>query len=151
MGNTVKGLGLTAEPSRCDGKGFGRHAHGVFDVIVPNKKNARWLINNGFLVDYRIIAPTTPIDLSNVPIGASGDYVLQKLRDAHHKSTIVGDTVKNYIKLAKGEKTIVFTVDIESAMECAAKFREAGIKALPLHSRTPGKRRTTVTTAVRSG
>jgi superfamily II DNA or RNA helicase len=135
MPREAKGIGFTATPIRADGKGLGRDAHGLFDVIVLGKP-ARWLIEQGFLVDYRIVAPTTGIDLTHVPVGSSGDYVLQKLRESVHESTIVGDTVVNYLRFAFGKRTIVFTVDIESAMETAAAFRAAGIRAEGVSSKT---------------
>ena len=138
MPETTKGIGLTATPCRADGKGLGRDAHGLFDVIVESE-SGRWLIENNYLVDYRIVAPTTGIDLSKVPVGSSGDYVLQKLRESVHASAIVGDTVTNYLRFAFGKRAIVFTVDIESAMETAAAFKAVGIRAEGVSSKTDHK------------
>ena len=41
----ARGLGVTATAERADGKGLGRHADGVFDVMVECKRG-RWLIEN---------------------------------------------------------------------------------------------------------
>ena len=87
------GLGVTATAMRADGNGLGRHADGVFDVVVEGPCG-RDLINAGYLADYRIFAPPLDLDLTEVPIsGQTGDFNPQKLKRAIRKSRIVGDVV----------------------------------------------------------
>ncbi len=131
----AKGAGFTATPCRSDGKGLGRDAHGLMDVIVEGP-GTRELIARGYLSDYKIYAPSTNIDLSNVPVGASGDYVQEKLRESVHKSRIVGDTVANYRRFANGKRALVFTVDIASADEIHAAFKSAGILSASVNGKT---------------
>jgi len=63
-------VGLTATPQRTDGKGLGE----VYDAIVEGP-TMRWLIDNGYLSDYRIIAPVSSVSLDGVTKRA-GDYAL---------------------------------------------------------------------------
>jgi superfamily II DNA or RNA helicase len=129
------GLGVTATPLRADGKGLGLHADGIFTKMIVGP-NMRQLINEGYLTDYRIFAPETNIDLSQVNITSGGDYSQRKLSAAMHKSTITGDIVKHYKKLADGKLGVTFTVDVEAATEVARAYNEAGIRAEVICSKT---------------
>lgn len=132
----AKGLHPTATPARADGMGLGRHADGVCDVIIRGP-SMRELIHSGALCDYIIAVSPTHLDLSNVSITATGDYSAPKLRDAVHKAHLTGDIVGHYLKLARGKLGITFAVDIEAATEIAAAYREAGIPAEVISSKTP--------------
>lgn len=130
------GLGVTATPMRADGRGLGRHADGVFDtmVVAPNMRD---LITMGYLTDYKIIAPPSDIDLSDVPVGESGEYVQVKLAAAVHKSRITGDAVAAYLQHARGKLGVTFSVDVEAATEQAAAYRSAGIPSEVITAKTP--------------
>ena len=52
------GLGVTATPERLDKRGLGRHADGIFDVMVQGP-TSRWGIESNFLSDYRIAVPNS--------------------------------------------------------------------------------------------
>ena len=132
----ARGLYPTATPSRADGCGLGRHADGIMDALVLGPP-MRELIERGYLTDYRIINPPSDLDLSEVPISASGDYSPQKLRTAVHKSRITGDVVKHYLRFAAGKLGVTFAVDIESATEIATQFRSAGVAAEVITGETP--------------
>jgi DNA repair protein RadD len=130
------GLGVTATPTRADGKGLGLHADGVFEAMEVGP-TMRDLIGMGFLTDYRIFAPPTDLDLSTVATGASGEYVAEQLRAAVHKSHVTGDVVKHYQRIAPGKLGVTFCVDIETAMETCKAFRDAGVPAEVVTSKTP--------------
>jgi len=132
----AKGLYPTATPIRADGYGLGRHADGIMDALIVGI-SARELIERSFLTEYRIFAPPSDLDLSQVTISASGDYSPPKLRTAVHKSHIVGDVVKHYLKIAPGKLGVTFAVDIESAQQITNEFRAAGVKAEIISSKTP--------------
>jgi superfamily II DNA or RNA helicase len=126
---TARGLLPTAHALRPDGCGLGRTADGLADSLVlgPSPRN---LINRGFLADYRLIAPPSDIDVSQVPIGSTGDFSAPKLREAVHKSrTIVGDVVREYLRYAPGKRGLTFAVDIEAAKELVAEYRKANVPA----------------------
>lgn len=123
---TARGLFPTAHSIRADGRGLGRHSDGLADALVVGP-SPRQLINRGFLVDYRLICPPSDIDLSQVTIGSTGDFVPEKLRSAMHaSSTIVGDVVREYKRFADGKLGLTFAVDISAAKEIAAAYEKAG-------------------------
>jgi len=132
----ARGLGVTATPTRSDGKGLGVESDGVFNSIVIGVKNAE-LESRGFIAPYRIYAPRSYIDLSNVTTGAGGDYVQAKLNKAVHESKITGDVVTHYLKLIPNKTAMVFCVDVEAATEQAAAFNTAGVPAMAASAKTP--------------
>lgn len=129
-----RGLMPTATPGRADGKGLGRHADGVADSMVQGPP-MRWLIEQGYLTDYRIICPPSDMQVLADP-GASGDWSTQQLRQAAQKSHIVGDVVQHYLKWAPGKLGITFCTDVETAIETTAAFVEAGVRAETLTGKT---------------
>lgn len=135
------GLGVTATPNRADGRGLSRDSDGVFDAMEEGP-NLRWLIDNGYLTDYRVFAPPSDVVYDDVPVGASGDYVQAKLRAAVHASDkFVGDVVKHYLRIAPGKLGVTFAVDVESAQEIAREFKAQGVPAEVVSAKTPALRR----------
>lgn len=143
-------LGFTATPCRADGKGLGVQADGVFETMVLGPSVGE-LIALGHLSDYRIIAKPSDMDLSNVRTTAGGDYSGKQLRLKSHESHIVGDVVMEYKKHALGKQGITFTVDVETANELAAQFREAGVPAASVSAKTPEAERQATIKAFRRG
>lgn len=132
----ARGLYPTATPIRADGNGLGRHADGVHDVLivgVPMRK----LIRQGHLTEYRIFAPHGTLDLSTVPLSASGDYSPPKLRDAVYKAQITGDVVSHYLKIAPGKLGVTFAVSVDAATDIAREFCDAGVPAEVISGNTP--------------
>lgn len=124
----AKGLGVTATPKRLDKRGLGRHADGVFDVMVKGP-TTRWGIKNGFLCKYKIAIPASDYKdfLKNASSGS--DYSREAMAEAAKESHIVGDVVDNYKKFTNGKQAIVFASDIGSGNRMEEKFNEAGIPA----------------------
>lgn len=114
-------IGLTATPERTDGKGLGQ----IYTGIVTARP-MRWLIDNGILSEYEIIAPASSLSLAGVDIRA-GDYATDQLAAAVDKPTITGDAVQAYIDHASGERCMVFCVTIEHSQHVAESFRARGI------------------------
>lgn len=137
------GLGLTATAIRADGKGLGRHADGVFDVMIEGP-TARQIELMGFLTPHVIYAPPSDLDLSTVPVTASGDYSPKPLAEATRRSHIVGDVVQHYKRLADGLLGMTFAVSVESATEIAAAFRAAGVPADVVTGKTPADLRNAI-------
>ena len=133
----ARGLGVTATPERCDGKGLGDMADGVFQCLVVGP-DQRTLINRGYLTDYRIFAPKSDIDLAGVTISdATGDYSGPLLREAARRSHITGDVVESYLRIAPGKRGITFCVSVELADDTAKRFRDAGVRAECVSAETP--------------
>ena len=130
------GLGVTATPIRAEGKGLGRHHDGVMDVMIIGP-SMRDLINGGYLTEYRVFAPPNDLDMSDVTTSASGDYSPEPLRKAVRRSHIHGDVVSHYMRIAPGKLGITFAVDVESATELAAAYRQQGVPAEVVSAKTP--------------
>lgn len=122
-----KGLLPTATPKRADGKGLGSHADGYADVMVEGPP-MRWLIDEGYLCDYRVIAPPSDLIVTDEP-GASGDYSPTQLRKAAQRSHITGDIPAHYVKHAAGRLGITFCTDVETAAEMTESYRKLGVVA----------------------
>ena len=87
----------------------------------------RDLIGMDFLTDYRIFAPPSDLDLSEVKVSAAtGDYNKDGVRKAVRKSHIMGDVVKHYLQIARGKLGITFATDVETATDIAAQFKRCG-------------------------
>lgn len=140
------GLGVTATPIRGDGKSLHAEQGGVFRALVQGI-GMRDLIDAGNICEYRIIAPESSIAEAELKIGTTGDFTDKSVRDAAHKSQIVGDTVQTYMTATvngepvRGKSAIAFTVDVAQAEELAEKFRQAGVSALALDGKTPDAER----------
>jgi superfamily II DNA or RNA helicase len=143
-------LGVTATPCRADGMGLGLHADGLFEVMIEGP-DGRSLIDAGWLSDYKIFCPRSDIMLEDVPLAADGDYSKPKLSVAVHKSHIVGDIVKNYIKFASGKRGITFCVDVKAAVEQAQAYRDAGIPAEVVSAKTPDVLRSSLLRQLKQG
>ena len=134
------GLGVTATPIRADGQGLGRHADGVMDFMVEGP-GMRELIEAKYLTDYRIFAPPSDVDYSQVNIGQSGDYVHKQLKQAVRESHLVGDVVQHYQRIAPGKLGITFATDVETAGDIARQFNLAGVPAEVVSAKTADRDR----------
>lgn len=146
----ARGLGVTATPLRADGKGLGRHADGVMDVMVEGL-NMRQLIDIGRLTDYRIFAPPSDIDLTSVPVTQSGEFSAKPLKTAVRSSHIVGDVVDHYLRIAKGKLGVTFATDVETATDIARQFKAAGVPAEVVSAKTPDRLRNDIIRKFRAG
>ncbi len=133
----ARGLLPTATPIRADGKGLGRWADGLVDAMVL-APSMREIINMGYLTDYKIYAPPSDFQRANVGISENtGELKQDELSKARKASTITGDVVEHYLKLAAGKLGVTFDTDVESATETAAAFRARGVPAEVVSAKTP--------------
>lgn len=146
----ARGLGVTATPERADGHGLGRHARGVFDTLVEGPK-LRDLIDQGWLCDYRIVAPPPSLEMRPEDVGASGDYSQKKLAAASQRSQVVGDVVEHYLRLAPGQRGITFTTDLDTSRRIAAEFTASGVPARPVDGGSDDQFRAQSVDMLRSG
>ncbi len=130
------GLGVTATPSRADGKGLGAHADGVYNAMTQGP-TMRQLINLGALTDYEFALPETDFYIDDDAITDAGDYSPKKMREASKRSHITGNIVVEYVKHAFGKRAICFATDIETATEIAQNFKSFYIPAEAVSSKTP--------------
>ncbi len=144
----AKGLGVTATPCRADGAGLGRWVDGVFDTMVIGP-TMRYLIDEGYLTEYRIFAPPSDVGdhMANVDISkATGEYNTNQVRDAiehsslvvsDDKSQVTGDVVKFYLKKFKGKLSVVFVPSVSTAEMLEKQFNDCGVPAKSLNGNTP--------------
>lgn len=136
----ARGLGVTATPERCDGKGLGRGQDGVFDAMVVGP-TMRELIDQGHLTEYRVFCPPSDLDLSTVNTGSDGDFVRGQLAATTRKSSVMGDVLSHYMRIAPGKLGVTFAPDVETASELVKRFMEAGIPAEVVSAKTPDRTR----------
>lgn len=137
-------LGFTATPIRMGTGGLGK----AFGAMVEGV-STKWLIENGFLAAYRYFSVKLA-DPENCTV-KRGDYDSHELSALMEDSCIYGDTVRNYIKIANGKKTIVYCASIAASKATAAEFIENGITAAHLDGSTPKQERKKVVQAFRDG
>lgn len=118
-------IGMTATPWRTDGKGLKKH----FAEMVCGQ-SMEWLIDNKYLSDYRVIAPTM-IDMSGVK-ESLGEYVTEDLEKLLNDNTLFGAVVDNWIKYANGKRTIAFCPSVKISENLVWQFKERGIAAAHL-------------------
>ncbi len=134
--------GFTATPERADGKGLGAASDGVFTDLVIGPC-MRQLIDEGHLSEYRMfVSESARLDLSNVEVGATGDFKPKQLRSATKAAGITGDVVAHYIRHAMGKLGLTFVSCVEAAEETAKAYRDAGVPAEALCAKTPAAVRT---------
>lgn len=146
----ARGLGVTASPARADGKGLGSHADGVFDEMIIGP-SMRALIDMKALSDYEIACPESDLIVDDKEFASSGELSFKKGREASKRSHIVGDAVQEYVKRAYGKRFICFATDVETAIEIANKFLEAGIPVAAVSAKTPAGTRNEYIRRFRSG
>jgi superfamily II DNA or RNA helicase len=115
-------IGLSATPVRTDGQGLGKY----FETMVEGP-SVNWLIENKYLSDYKLYAPSSP-DLTGVKT-RMGDFIKSQLNEAMDRPTITGSAINEYIKLASGKRAVVFAVSIQHSKHIVEQFKHRGIAA----------------------
>ena len=121
--NNAKIVGVTATPSRLDGRGLGSH----FSTLVQGPYVAQ-LVDSGFLSPHKVFAPPLKVDLTSVKTRA-GDYANDQLSEAMDRPSIVGDAIAHYRRLADGLPAIAFCCSIAHATSVCQSFQAAGYRA----------------------
>lgn len=112
-------IGLSATPFT---KGLGRHYSKM--VVAATTSD---LIDQGFLVDARVFAPSEP-DVAKIQI-VRGDYHEGQLAMAADKPELVADIVRTWQELGEDRQTLCFAVNVAHSKHIVEQFREAGISA----------------------
>ena len=121
--NNAKIVGVTATPSRLDGRGLGSH----FSTLVQGPYVAQ-LVDSGYLSQHKVLAPPIKVDLTSVKTRA-GDYANDQLSEAMDRPSITGDAVDHYRRLADGLPAIAFCCSIAHATSVCAAFTAVGYRA----------------------
>jgi len=115
--------GFTATPNRSDGIGLAAN----FDEIVYEYPILRG-IQDGILVELRGLRVRTDVDLDGVP-WARGKFNDEKLAKEINTDRRNGIIVKAWMKEAYGLRTLIFTQNIQHAVDLAEVFRKCSIPA----------------------
>ena len=133
----AKKLGLTATPYRLNGKGF----TDLFDTLLCSWSMERFIAEGRLsLYDYYSIKPDSAAQLQIDSLqkrGADGDYQqkeLNEVMDVKPSLKRLCLTIKEYVP---GKKGIVYAISIQHAEHIAEFYRENGIKAVAISSKTP--------------
>ena len=133
----AKKLGLTATPYRLNGKGF----TDLFDTLLCSWSMEKFIAEGRLsLYDYYSIKPDSAAQLlidSLQKRGADGDYQqkeLNEVMDVKPSLERLCLTIKEYVP---GKKGIVYAISIQHAEHIAEFYRENGIKAVAISSKTP--------------
>ena len=140
----MKIIGLTATPTRLDGRGMGEW----FETIVDGPPVAQ-LISEKYLSPYRIFAPSTA-DLGNVHTVA-GDYNRAELDEAMRGSRVVGDAINEYRQKCAGKRALMFLWSVRASEQMAETLNAAGIPAVHIDGKTPDDVRTRAVVDFRAG
>ena len=119
----AKIIGVTATPSRLDGRGLGS----VFDALALGP-SVEQLVKLGFLCPHKVFAPPPLVDLKGIKTRA-GDYANDQLSEAMDRPTITGSAVDTYRRLADGLPAIAFCCSIKHATSVCQSFNAAGYRA----------------------
>lgn len=138
-------VGMTATPSRLDGKPLGD----IFkDIVNPISINLLTSLN--FLCPVRKFANKEHVDLSGIG-SVGGDFNSAQLYSKFNKSTLYAGVVNNYLKFAKDRSFIVFCVNVEHSKNTAQAFQNAGITCEHLDGDTPQAERDITIAKLKSG
>lgn len=137
-------VGVTATPVRLNGDGLGD----VNDVLIQGV-SAKWLIENHFLAPYDYYAPSVS-DLTGIRI-THGEYAAADIEKKLAKSTVFGDVIKHYQKLAPGRQSVCYCASITHSQRMAQAFSEAGIEAAHIDGTTPAAVREQIIADFRRG
>ena len=142
-------IGLTATPTRSDGKGLGDIYTAMVQVMSYEEAFER-----GYLVRPQYYAPFMP-DLEAARTRA-GDYAEEDLDAAMNRPELTGDIVSHYARHARlpdGSLRLgmVFAVNVRHSIALAEAFNEAGIPAAHIDGETPTAERDEVMREFRAG
>ena len=137
----AKFLGLTATPCRLNGKGF----TDLFDVLVQSWDVPEF-ISKGRLATYDFVSIksdgiTQRLIDSLQKRGADGDYQNKEMDMLLNKKPSIERLYRSLEEYVKGRKGIVYAININHANAIAEFYREHGIAAVAIDSKTPSSLR----------
>ena len=137
----AKFLGLTATPCRLNGKGF----TDLFDVLVQSWSVPEF-ISRGRLATYDFVSiksdgVTQRLIDSLQKRGADGDYQNKEMDMLLNKKPSIERLYRSLEEFGKDRKGIVYAINISHANAIAEFYREHGIAAVAIDSKTPSSLR----------
>ena len=133
----AKKLGLTATPCRLNRRGF----TDLFDVLLQSW-SAKKFIADGWLslYDYMSIREDSEdwrMVNSLKKRGADGDFSLREMSEKLNVQPSIERLCDTILRYAPNKKGIVYAIDIKHAEHIAEYYREHGLNAVAISSKTP--------------
>ena len=130
-------LGVTATPCRINGAPFTNH----FSELISSL-SVKELIEKGFLSDYTLYTENPDSDLSKAILSikkksSTGDYRINDLLQNLNVERHVKKLVLSYSTYANGLKGIVYCISIEHAHNICEAYKNIGVVAEYIDSKTP--------------
>ena len=133
----AKFLGLTATPCRLNKHGF----TDLFDVLLQSWSHNRF-IAEGWLSLYDYMSVRTDSEEwrmvnSLKKRGADGDFSLREMSEKLDVRPSIERLCDTVLRYARDKKGIVYAIDIQHAEHITEYYREHGINAVVISSKTP--------------
>lgn len=133
----AKKLGVTATPCRLNKRGF----TDLFEVLLTSHSISNF-IKDGYLSDFDYVS-LNPSSEDQKKIdrmskrATDGDYSIAEMQDVLDCKPSIGRLYQTLKEFAAEKKGIVYAINIEHAEHIAAYYREQGIEAVAISSKTP--------------
>lgn len=111
-------LGVTATPDRSDDV----HLSIPFPDGLLFSKPLLWFVLKKYLLKPQGVLMTTSAALSQVSIGANGDYNESELGSVMSRGQVLNEIVQAYENLTPGKRALVFATNVEHAYALAEAF-----------------------------
>lgn len=143
-------LGLTGTPCRADGRPM---RDGGFDELIRTAE-ARELVNQQLLATPRLWSFPPPLDLAQ--IRRIGDDFDQRVSGAvMSRPKILGDSLAHWLEICCDRPRIrptgAFCSSVDAAEILAQRWRDAGFRAMAVHSKSPKTARTFAEEGLKTG
>ena len=147
-------IGLSATPfAKGLGKKYTEVGGPLFESMVV-ATSIQQLIDEGFLVDCEIYAPSTP-DMTGIKTSKNSfgelDWADSDIGRAVDKPTLIGDIVTHWKRLSNGLPTVCFAANISHSKHIVESFRAAGVAAEHIDCYTTEDERKAILARVESG
>ena len=137
----AKKLGLTATPCRLNRRGF----TDLFDVLLQSWSSKKFIADGWLsLYDYMSIREDSEdwrMVNSLKKRGADGDFSLREMSEKLNVQPSIERLCDTILRYAPNKKGIVYAIDIKHAEHIAQYYREHGLNAVAISSKTPQEER----------
>ena len=134
-------LGLTATPCRLNKHGF----TDLFDVLLQSWSYNKFIADGWLsLYDYMSIKEDSEdwrLVNSLKKRGADGDFSLKEMSEKLNVQPSIERLCDTILRYAPNKKGIVYAIDIKHAEHIAEYYREHGLNAVAISSKTPAEER----------
>ena len=137
----AKKLGLTATPCRLNRRGF----TDLFDVLLQSWSYNKFIADGWLsLYDYMSVREENEdwrLVNSLKKRGADGDFSLKEMSEKLNVQPSIERLCDTVMRYARNMKGIVYAIDIKHAEHIAEYYREHGLNAVAISSKTPEEER----------